>query len=340
MKNNPTLHDVAKAANVSVATVSNVMNSKKGQVSEKTKAKVQKAIESLGYQPNSYARNLKNGQSNLIAFIIPDQNPFFTDILNGLTTVCLKHNLQVIVTSSEENEERQNNLIDLFVKQRVNAIVLAPVSSDLTLNESWKDVPIVTVDRTIKDDDVPSVTVDNKEAGYLATKQMLEYGHEEIAVLLANPHISTTVERQIGYENALKDFNIEKNTQLMSYSDDSKGTQAQIQSGYLSTKAWLLSENAPTALVATNYLLMIGALQAIKELNVKIGAELSLIGFDNSHWNEIYTPAITAIEQPAKKLGACVGELLLDINKGKQAESVQLKTTLALRESCVKKNER
>lgn len=340
MKSNPTLHDVAKAANVSVATVSNVMNGKKGQVSEKTKAKVQAAVESLGYQPNSYARNLKNGQSNLVAFIIPDQNPFFTDILNGLTNICLEHSLQVIVTSSEESETRQNELIELFVKQRVNAIVLAPVSSHLKLKREWQEVPIVTVDRIIESSDLPSVTVDNKDAGYQATKYLLECGHEEIAVLLANPNISTTTERQAGYEMALAEDHIKVDSKLMSYSKDNKGTEAQIKSGYLSTKKWLKSESPPSALIATNYLLMIGALQAIKELKCKIGSELSFIGFDNSHWNEIYSPAITVVEQPAKTLGENAGKLIISINKNQSVSSVKLATQLAVRESCAKKNER
>lgn len=340
MNNNPTLHDVAKAAGVSVATVSNVMNGKKGQVSEKTKAKVEAAVESLGYQPNTYARQLKSGQSNLVAFIVPDQNPFFTDILNGLTTVCLEHNLQVIVISSEESEQRQNELIDLFVKQRVNAIVLAPVSSHLTLKDEWKKTPIVTVDRTIETSDVPSVTVNNQAAGYQATKHLLELGHTSIAILLANPKISTTTHRQAGYEQALMDNQLTVDARLMSFSDDKLGTEAQIRSGYLATKQWLTSKDAPSALIATNYLLMIGALQAFKELDIQIGKDISFIGFDNSHWNEIYSPAITVVEQPASKLGECATQLIIEMNNDEPATSVELSTHLAIRASCAKKNER
>ncbi|WP_412518801.1 LacI family DNA-binding transcriptional regulator [Staphylococcus simulans] len=339
MNNNPTLHDVAQAAGVSVATVSNVMNGKKGQVSEKTKAKVEAAVKSLGYQPNTYARQLKSGQSNLVAFIVPDQNPFFTDILNGLTKVCLAHHLQVIVISSEESEQRQNELIDLFVKQRVNAIVLAPVSSHLTLKDEWKTTPIVTVDRTI-DEGVSSVTVNNTEAGFQATDYLLKLGHESIAILLANPNISTTTHRQAGYEQALTNHQLAVDTEFMSFSDDKLGTEAQIRSGYQATKQWLTLSEPPSALIATNYLLMIGALQAFKELDVKIGKDISFIGFDNSHWNEIYSPAITVVEQPANQLGECAAQLIIEMNNHEPATSVELSTHLAIRASCAKKNER
>lgn len=340
MNNNPTLHDVAKAAGVSVATVSNVMNGKKGQVSEKTKAKVEAAVEALGYQPNTYARQLKSGQSNLVAFIVPDQNPFFTDILNGLTKVCLAHHLQVIVTSSEESEQRQNELIDLFVKQQVNAIVLAPVSSNLTLKDEWQQTTIVTVDRKIEASDVSSVTVNNQAAGYQATNYLLTLGHTSIGILLANPKISTTTQRQAGYEQALIDHQLMVDAKLMSFSDDKLGTEAQIRSGYHATKQWLTSTEPPSALIATNYLLMIGALQAFKELGIQIGKDISFIGFDNSYWNEIYSPAITVVEQPASRLGECAAQLIIEMNNNEPTSSVELSTHLAIRDSCAKKTER
>jgi LacI family transcriptional regulator len=328
----PTLHDVAKLAEVSIATVSNVLNDKNNELSDKTKEKVLTAIEKLNYAPNQFARGLKTGQSNIVAFIVPDQNPFFTEVLTSLNDACQQHNLQVAVASSEENEQRQNELIDIFLAQNVSAIIVAPVSSQLTIKEEWNKIPILTLDREIDDSKLPCISVNNEEAAYKATERLINQGGKHIGLLLANSDIGTTPRRRNGYELALKDNNLELDENIIFYSNLSQGTEAQVQSGYHATIK-LLQENVP-AILATNHLLLLGALQACKEMNKVIRQDVIIIGFDDSYWNEIFTPRLSVISQPAKEIGEVAGEMIHDLIKGERVKSTKLATQLIIRDSC------
>lgn len=328
----PTLHDVAKLAEVSIATVSNVLNDKNNELSDKTKEKVLTAIEKLNYAPNQFARGLKTGQSNIVAFIVPDQNPFFTEVLTSLNDACQQHNLQVAVASSEENEQRQNELIDIFLAQNVSAIIVAPVSSQLTIKEEWNKIPILTLDREIDDSKLPCISVNNEESAYKATERLINQGGKHIGLLLANSDIGTTPRRRNGYELALKDNNLELDENIIFYSNLSQGTEAQVQSGYHATIK-LLQENVP-AILATNHLLLLGALQACKEMNKVIRQDVIIIGFDDSYWNEIFTPRLSVISQPAKEIGEVAGEMIHDLIKGERVKSTKLATQLIIRDSC------
>lgn len=328
----PTLHDVAKLAEVSIATVSNVLNDKNNELSDKTKEKVLTAIEKLNYAPNQFARGLKTGQSNIVAFIVPDQNPFFTEVLTSLNDACQQHNLQVAVASSEENEQRQNELIDIFLAQNVSAIIVAPVSSQLTIKEEWNKIPILTLDREIDDSKLPCISVNNEEAAYKATERLINQGGKHIGLLLANSDIGTTPRRRNGYELALKDNNLELDENIIFYSNLSQGTEAQVQSGYHATIE-LLQENV-SAILATNHLLLLGALQACKEMNKVIRQDVIIIGFDDSYWNEIFTPRLSVISQPAKEIGEVAGEMIHDLIKGERVKSTKLATQLIIRDSC------
>ncbi|AWI43683.1 transcriptional regulator [Staphylococcus nepalensis] len=330
--NKPTLHDVAKVADVSIATVSNVLNNKSTELGIKTKQKVLDAIEKLNYEPNHFARSLKTGQSNLIVFIVPDQNPFFTEILTELNNECQKHHLHVAVVSSEENELKQQVLIETFIGQNVSAIILVPVKSRLNLKKEWHQTPILTIDRKIYGEALPSISVDNEKAAFNATQRIVDSTSENIGLLLANPDISTTSERKRGYELALAKNNITIDQQLIYYSNQQLGTDAQIDSGYHATRA--LIYQGVRAIVATNHLLLLGALQAIKESGKKITEDIIIVGFDDSYWNEIYTPKLSVISQPTKEIGRVAGEMIHNLIQGKAVASVELSTKLLIRESC------
>ncbi|WP_436862092.1 LacI family DNA-binding transcriptional regulator [Staphylococcus caeli] len=331
-RNKPTLHDVAEVASVSIATVSNVLNNKSTELSDKTRDKVLSAIKELNYEPNQFARGLKTGRSNIIAFIIPDQNPFFTEVLTELSFECQKHQLHVVVASSEENEEKQRDLIDTFISQNVSAVILVPVKSDFNIEEEWLKIPIMTLDRALKTTNIPSITVDNVDAAYHATKRILENNCQSVGLLLANPKISTTIGRKSGYEKALADVDIMINPNLIFYSDLQFGTDAQIKSGYNATKK-LLSRGIK-GIVSTNHLLLLGALQAIRESGKVIGKDVIIVGFDDSYWNEIYTPKLSVISQPVKEMGQKAGEMIFKLIQGKEVESIKLSTNLIIRESC------
>ncbi|RIO55280.1 LacI family transcriptional regulator, partial [Mammaliicoccus sciuri] len=132
--------------------------------------------------------------SNMIAFIVPDQNPFFTELLTEISDECQKHQLHVAVVSSEENEDKQKALIESFIAQNVSAIILVPVNSKFKLKKEWLNTPIMTLDRELESMQLPSITVNNEEAAYTATQRLISSKSTDIGLLLANPNISTTTE--------------------------------------------------------------------------------------------------------------------------------------------------
>ena len=331
MKKKPTLHDVASAAGVSIATVSNVLNSKKNEVTEKTTIKVLKAISQLGYSPNEYARGLKKGKSRVVGLIIPDQNPFFTEILKGVSEQCDVYGWQVMVASSEESEERQNQLVDIFISQQVNGIILGPTGTSLPRN----DFPVVLIDREIEGSFLPSISAANVEGCWKATEKLILNGHEKISIILGPPDISTTNQRRIGYEKALQANGIAINQDFICYGEEYKGTQSQINIGYESVCKLLELRVPPTAVIAGNHLLMLGALKAFKEKGVKIPEELAFIGFDDHPWNEINSPSITVIAQPAYEMGKQASMILKKLAEDELImQSIKLPMDLVIRESC------
>lgn len=333
-KKKPTLYDVAKEAGVSIATVSNVLNKKKKESSEKTKKKVLEAVAQLGYSPNEYARGLKKGRSNLIGLIIPDQNPFFTETLKGINEQCDALGLRVMVASSEENEDRQNELVDIFIAQQVTGILLVPVKSTLPNNENWRDYPIVLIDRQIEGAFHPSVSAANVEGSWKATERLIKNGHKRIGIILASRDISTTVERRLGYEQALNSNGLVVDPDLILFGGECSGTQAQINGGYQSVLKMLELPHPPTAVIAINHLLMLGALKAFKEKDVQMPKKIAFIGFDDHPWNEINTPSITVVSQPAYEMGKQAIIILNQVLEGHMGHSIKLPMDLIIRESC------
>jgi DNA-binding LacI/PurR family transcriptional regulator len=333
MMKKPTLYDVAKEANVSIATVSNVLNHK-GEASEKTIQRVNEAIKKLGYSRNESARSLKKGESKLIGLIVPDNNPFFTGILNGIQEECEHYDWQVVAATSEESLERQNQLIKLLSAQQVNGIILAPVTDTVNLSESDINPPIVLIDRELDDANLPVIKADNVDGSYIATKTLLRNGHRRIGLILASPGISTTIQRKQGYIKALTSVRIEMDDTLIRYGGNDKGTKAQINGGYQAVKEMMELPSPPTALFVTNHLLMIGAVKAIKELRLSIPGDISFIGFDDHPWQEISDPPFTIVSQPAYEMGRQAVYALNKIKTTGEIITASLPLQLVIRQSC------
>ncbi|UOF90418.1 LacI family transcriptional regulator [Fodinisporobacter ferrooxydans] len=326
----PTVHDVAKEAKVSIATVSHVLNGKKG-VSERTRELVLDTVKRLGYSPNEAARSLKAGSSKLIGLVVPDQNPFFTEVLKGMQEECQKYDCQVVVANSEENEAKQKELLDLLLAHRVNGVIVAPVNTKLSSMDFFNRIPVILLDREISNLDIPSVRTDNIQGSRLATSHLIQHGHRHIGIILASPGISTTRQRFFGYIKSLEENGIEIDERLIVYGGSYAGTQSQINGGYECVHQLMSLTPRPTAIIASNYLLTVGALKALKELSIKIPDECAFIGFDDQPWQEILTPELTVISQPTFEIGKSAVQLLFSQRKEK---TITLPLELVIRKSC------
>ena len=333
-----TIKDVAEKAGVSTSTVSHVIN-KTRYVSPELTEKVKEAMEQLDYHsPNAIARGLKTKQTFTLGLIVSDITNLFSPIIaRGLEDVASENGYDVIVSNTDELLEKEKAQIDSLIEERVDGIVIAPTGKSdekFSLLKS-QDIPFVFVDRYVNSVEADLVASKNEEGGYQATEYLIENGHGRIGIVLGLESITSSKERFEGYRNALQDNGICIDEQLIVRGD------YRLQGGKQSTKQLMNLDNPPTAIFATNAMSNLGALKAIKELGLNCPEDVSLIGFDDFNWVEIFDPPLTVMAQKPHKIGYEAGKLLLERLHQKNVQeykSIRLNTELIERKSVAKRS--
>lgn len=330
----PTLKDVAREADVSVSTVSRVLN-KPEKVHPETRAQVQKAVDALGYQPSRVARRLrlKDGQASLIGLVIPDiQNPFFADVSRGVEDVAQANDYGLILSNSDEDPDKQRLAIDTLVTEDVDGVIVPPVSANdpevRRLLES--DIAVVCVDRRMEDARVDTILSDSRKGAYQAVTHLIELGHKRIAFIGGIPRISTSTDRRDGYEQALRDHDVPVEPALIKEGDSRR------ERGRYLTEELLALDRPPTALFTGNNLTTLGALSALNTRGVAVPKEMALVGYDDVPWAMALNPPPTVVDQPGYEMGSRAAELLLERLDApdRSPTVVTLQPKLIVRASC------
>lgn len=302
-----TIRDVAKLAGVSVATVSRVLNNQ-GYVHEDTRKRVERAIEQLNYKPNAVARSLYKKTSKSIGLIIPDiTNPFFPQLVRAVEETMNEAGYTVLLFNSDEELERELNIIDLMVTKYVDGIIIV---SNTIKYEHLKDlsIPIVALDRIVNEA-IPSVSVDNYEGAREAVRLLIRKGCRKIAHLRGPENIFTAEERLRGYIDEMESQGLSHFVYSGNY---------ELKTSMLETMK-LISENPGIdGIFAGNDVMAVGAVKAITRLGIKIPDQLKIIGFDGIELGTAITPELTTMQQPIIQLGKKSSELLLDYIEGNQ----------------------
>jgi LacI family transcriptional regulator len=334
----PTIYDVAERAGVSAMTVSRVINGKR-DVKPSTKEKVLKAIEELGYVPNSFARSFVLQKTSSIGLIISDiTNPFFTTLARGVEDTAMKNQFNVILCNTDEDPEKEQIYLEVLLRKRIDGIILASASGKRgpLKNILMRDLPLVLIDRRIEHlDSVDVVRGDNVLGAYLLTKHLTSLGHRRIGIIVGNRHISTATERVEGYKRALTESGIPVEEGLIRFGRYSK------EDGYRLAKDLLTMDNPPTAIFGGNNFIAIGAIRAIRDLGLKVPEDVGLVSFDDiESLSEVY-PFFTVVTQPAYSMGVIATELLIRRIEGrdkvKEKREVVLQPELIIRESAGEK---
>ena len=327
-----TIKDVAKEVNVSVTTISRVLNNKP-DVSEATKKKVEKAIEKMGYNPNKIAQGLVLKKSNSIGLIIPDiNNPFFPELIKGVERTAKKLGYSLILCNTDNDKIEEKESIFLLRSKQVDGIIL---SLSLENKEALKELekeryPIVQIDRRIKDSIYPAITIDNKKSAYIATEYLIKQGHRKIGHITGDLSTETAINRFKGFRQALKDHNISYKKEWLLEGDYS------IESGKEMMENIIKLKNRPTALFLANDLMAFGAYETIFKYNYSIPEDFSIIGHDNIEITSFVKPGLTTMDQPKYRLGEIAAKNLIKIieNKDKSAfRNVILKNAMIVRDS-------
>lgn len=321
-----TIHDVARLAGVSPATVSRVLNGSSHAVREATRRRVLEAVRRLDYYPNRLARSLLRRQTAVVGLLVPDvSNPYYASILRGIEDVAHQHGLAVMLCNTDRDPTKQRHYLQTLLEHRVDGVVAAGgtfTREDLRMVGGR--LPVVAVGR--HPSEVPCVRVDNVQAAYQACQHLLALGHTRVG-FLAGPHSSLTARDRVrGYRLALRKAGVEFRSAWVAWSEFTA------EGGYRAARE-VVSASRVTALVASNDQMALGALRALWELGLRVPADVSLVGFDDTPVAAAAVPALTTVAIPAYELGRRAMELLLRVRAGEAVADVVLAVQLRVRES-------
>ncbi len=327
-----TIHDVAKMANVSMSTVSHVINGTR-PVNEDTAARVREAIEKTGYIPNFVAKSLKQSSTHTIGVVITDiRNQFFVDVIHAIDEEARSEGYQVFISETEEDCQREFKTIKALCERRVDGIIYAPtIGMEEQTIEYLKRVkiPVIMIDRVIGRD-FDWVGVESKES----TKEMVNYliglGHEKIGLLAGFRGINTTEERISGYQEAMKEnsLKVRKEWLISGNYRNEPMTEKVVQV--------MQGEHAPTALIAANNRMIYNAMDGLQRLNLRVPQDVSLIAFGYSEWAQYFDPKLTALKEPCWEMGKQAYELLKHRIQDyeRPIQQIRLMPKFEIRESC------
>ena len=330
------IRDVARQAGVSIATVSAALN-RSGTVSEKTLRRILDAVDAVGYAPNGIARSLRKGRSQLFGLIVSEiTNPFFGTLTRAIEKAAHDAGYAVIICNSDEDEARELELLELLRVQRVAGVILSPSGQGADYRKKLTreiGAPLVTIDRRIEGLDRDFIGLDNRAAGRMITEYVLRFGHRRIAFIGGRAGLSTSDERYQGYCEALHDIGLEPDPAICLRADF-RGEAA-----YMVAQPMLSGRNRPTAIVAANNVMALGALQAIGDLGFRCPQDVSVAAIDDFPWSTALRPRLTAIAQPIEEMGRIAVDYLLDrvgdLETVPAARSKIFAPTLIARDSCV-----
>lgn len=325
------LKDVASKAGVSVATVSHVVNNTK-PVSEKTKARIEEAIKELSYTPNFLAKSLKENRTKVIGLIIPDiSNYYFTEIASIIEQRLNDAGYNMILCNSNENLELEIQHIQQLKAYMVSGMIIAPTTMDFDYRKlvASQDYPIVFIDRKLSTLQGDSIIADGACAVEEAVSYLIKKGHKRIGFIGANRGLSTTANRFLGYQNALKKNGIPLDSSLCVFGEPKINPA-------MSLCSQLFSQTNISALLVSSSLMSIGAVQFFTKNNIKIPEQIAMIGYDDYIWSTITAPPLSTIKQPTSEIGYKAAETMLNRleNGNTPITEILLNSEFIIRESC------
>ena len=336
LKPRATIADIAKALNVTPATVSRALNDHPG-ISQETKKSVRKMADKLQYKRNKIASSLRSGKSNMIGVIIPSAAiNFFGEVVHGIETIANYHGYSVLLYQSSELPEFEKKGIEALISAGVDGILasLAKGTVDLAhyMEIKNRNIPLVFFDRVREGMGIPYVVIDDFRGSYMATAQLIKEGYTRIAHISGPQHLQIFRRRLEGYQAALKDHRLAAREEWVFTGDVS------IEAGRMAVRHFLQIANPPDAVFAVEDYTALGALKELKEQHIRIPDDFGVIGFANEDFGEHITPALSTIDQQPVKMGREAFKLLLEMMNGKdvvrtERESITLEPIAIFRQS-------
>ncbi len=307
---NPTIKDVACEAGVSIATVSRVLN-KNASVNNELAAKVNLAIEKLGYYPNFIARTLKNESSKTIGFVVSDiANSFFTTMARAVEDILNQHGYNLFVCSTDDSQDREEKYLSLLREKQVDGIIINSSGKNYKLiTQISHQIPIALFSRRVPDPDFKGDFVDNDNFSGLRdlTQYLIRLGHTKIGLLNGQSYVSSSQERLSGFQYAMREIgiNVDENYPYLY-----RGHFNRLSTGMEGTK-YLYAQGA-TAVISSNNLLALGAMKYCRNAHIAIPKDLSLCSFGTIENHDLLYVQPTCVDQSSASMGTRLAELIIE----------------------------
>lgn len=337
LKDKTNITDIAQKTGLSISTVSRVLNGKSKQyrIGKKSQLKIEQAAKELNYIPNYFAANLKSSETKTIGLIVPSlDNPFFATISSIINIELRNYGYTTIIGDSNENIEIEKMEINQFVSRNIDGLIIVPCGDEQEHIKQIHDLglPLILIDRYFKDSDLPYVSTDNFDGAVKATNLLIEHGHSIIACIQGVKKSIPNQLRVKGFKHAMKEAGIEDNIFVV-------GNDFSVQNGFLETKLLLQNKIKPSAIFTLSNTIAMGCLKALKQENIQIPKEISIITFDDNIYLDYLATPITSIAQPVEDICKLAMKFLLsqiDNQKTDTITQVILKPEIRHRESIAK----
>jgi LacI family transcriptional regulator len=338
-KEKTTIHDIAKKLNITASTVSRALNDNP-RISEATKKAVQKAAQKLNYHPNQIAAALRNGKSNVIGVIVPTvDRSFFSSVVRGIEEIANQAKYNVMICQSYDDYEKEVATVEALLRSRVDGIIASFAKQtkdfDHFLKAKERGIPVVLFDRSNDELEVSHVVVDDYLGAFKATEHLIQQGCKRIAHFAGAQRISIYKDRIRGYKDALAANKLQFRDSLVIESN------LQLEDGRNCMTQLLQQNEILDGLFSASAYGVLGALQVLKEKNIKVPQDVALVGFSNEPYTSFTEPSITTIEQHSLRMGNAAAEIFLeevmDDDKKFIPQKIVLKPELIIRQSSMRK---
>lgn len=326
-----TMKDVAEKSGVSVATVSHVIN-KTRFVSQEITDRVNRAVRELNYYPSVVAQSLKNNRTKTIGMMVPNNsNPFFADLVRGVEDACYDRGYNLILCNTDDHSGKQLNYLKVLVAKQVDGLIVVATDREDEMAGllARQSVPVSLIDRDVPGLDADYFRSDNELGGYLATRHLIDLGHERIGIITGPEKLNTSIRRIAGFHRAMGEAGLKVRVQWQATGNFSSS------GGYAAMKQLLALSDRPSAIVAGNDLMAVGSLCAAYESGFKVPDDISVVGYDDILLASHTCPPLTTVSQPKHKLGQMTAKALLARieNSDLPNQSVLLAPRLVIRNS-------
>jgi LacI family transcriptional regulator len=332
--------DIAKQLNVSITTVSFIINGKaeEKRISQKLTKKVMNLVNELNYVPNQLAKSLRTGKTHIIGLIVEDiSNPFFACVARLIEEKANKKGYKIIYCSSDNDAVKTSELIKVFRERQVDGYIITPsIGIEEDINSLIENhLPTILFDRRLPDMNTNYVGTDNEGGTYKAIKHLIKQGYKNIAFVTINSEQPQMIERLNGYLKAISENSLHQFIKNIDYGDDDEVKVQKLVSFFSKRKKF------DAVFFATNYLGIRG-LDALKKLEMRIPDDIAVISFDDHDLFRLYSPSVTVVAQPIEEMARKIIEILFDniegIGKKEKSQNIVLPTSFIIRDSTSVKN--